>query len=405
MATKRVDSKGRVLPPGIYQRVDGTYEARVTYKGRRYSLYEPDLVLIKKRKVLFMADLENGVQGVTSDVTLNHWFDMWLENYKKRKIKPITYRNYQKYWEWYVSKEIGMIPLREIKRIQLVRFYNGLMEKKNPLSYGTVTYINNIVNGCLEQAEFNDLIRKNPANKILKELVRKEGKKKDAITHEQEELFFSYIEGHVFFERYRPMFMVAFGTGMRVGELTALTWEDIDFKKREISVNKTLGFAKFISEEGHRYIITTPKTTNAVRVIPMTTKVYDALKLQKKYQERLSLRQNIVVCGYRNFVFHTQNGKPYYPDLVNIELKRIVKVYNKEETILAEEEGRKPILMERFTPHVIRHTFASHQYELGMDLKILQKIMGHAKYDTTLDIYTHCSKSQVREEMFRCNED
>ena len=70
-----------------------------------------------------------------------------------------------------------------------------------------------------------------------------------------------------------------------------------------------------------------------------------------------------------------------------------------EEDILAKEENREPVYLKDFTPHIMRHSFASRCYEAGMDPKILQKIMGHAKINTTMDIYTHISESRTKKEM------
>ena len=402
--TRRVDNKGRKLPQGIMQRRDGVYHARFSYKGRRYSLYDGDLVSLKKKVALAQIELEEGIYGVSNEMTLNSWFEHWMENYKKDKLKPITYQNYKNYWKWYVSPKIGGMQIGELKRIQVISFYNSLKKRKNPLSYGTICYVNNILNSSLEEAVLNDLIKRNPTDQVMKEIVRTEGKARNAISREQEELFFNYIEGNVFFERYRPMFIIAFRTGLRVGELTALNWEDVDFENKMINVDKTLSRYRDITPEGHHYLITTPKTKASIRSIPMTEEVIDAFLQQKEYQERMALRNNIVVNGYKNFVFHTQNGKPYYSDLVNIEIRRIVKVYNKEEETRAQEENREPNLLERFSPHIMRHTFASRCYEVGMDPKVLQKIMGHTKIDTTLDIYTHCSEDSIRHEMEKFSE-
>ncbi|PWJ50477.1 tyrosine-type recombinase/integrase [Faecalicatena contorta] len=398
-ATKRVDNKGRKLPDGFSQRSDGRYQARFTFNGKRFTLYDTNLINLKTKVLKKKNDFNSGIYGDLENMSLNQWFEKWLQIYKKDKLKPITFQNYQNYWKWYIADTIGSMRVSKIKRVQIISFYNDLLHGENPLASGTVGYINNILYGVLEQAVYNDLIHKNPAENVMKELVKPAPAKREALSPVEQGLFLDYIDGHKFFDRYKPMFTIAFGTGLRVGELTALTWEDIDFENEIIDVNKTLHSTRFITEDGHRYLINSPKTRNAIRIVPMLGVVKQALKQQKAYQESLCVQCNVKVNGHSNFVFTTQNGKPYTADLVNIELGRIMKVQNREEKEAAEQENREPVYLKYFSSHVMRHSFASRCYEAGMDVKAVQKIMGHARIDTTMDIYTHCSDEIAKREM------
>ena len=399
--TKRVDNKGRKLPDGFLQRSDGRYQARFTFNGKRYTYYSMNLSELKAKVIQKKSEFSSGIYSDIENITLNQWFEKWMQIYKKGKLKPITWRNYQNYWKWYVEKTIGGMRVKDIKRIQIISLYNELFNGELALATGTVGYINNIINGVLEQAVYNDLIHKNPVMNVMKEIVKPVTPIREALSITEQNLFLDYIDGHKFFDKYKPMFIIAFGTGMRVGELTALTWEDVDFENERINVDKTLHSTRFITEDGHRYLINSPKTKNSIRMIPMLGSVKEAFRKQKEYQESLSVKCNVSVNGYKNFVFNTRNGKPYTADLVNIELKRIARVQNKEEKAKAALEKRNPIFLKYFSSHVMRHSFASRCYEAGMDVKAVQKIMGHARIDTTMDIYTHCSEEVASREMKR----
>ncbi|RHV01240.1 site-specific integrase [Firmicutes bacterium OM07-11] len=398
-AAKRVDDKGRKLPDGFSQRSDGRYQARFTFNGKRYTYYGKNLAELKVRVNRIQTSFHDAIYSNLENITMNQWFKKWIDIYKKDKLKPVTLYNYQSYWKWYVADTIGGMQVNRLKRIHMITFYNDLLNGEKKLAIGTVKYINNIIYCMLEQAVYNDIIHRNPVYNVLREIETPQTKEKEALTVEEQSRFFEYIDGHRFFDRYKPMFTIAFGTGLRVEELTALTWDDIDFENETINIDKTLHKTKFLTENNNRYLINTPKTKNAIRKVPMLPEVKKAFKLQKQYLDSLSIRCNIEINGYSDFVFCTQNGHPYYADLVNIEIRRIIKVQKTEEDILAKEENREPVYLKDFTPHIMRHSFASRCYEAGMDPKILQKIMGHAKINTTMDIYTHISESRTKKEM------
>ena len=397
--TKRVDNKGRKLPVGFSQRLDGRYQARFTWNGKRYTIYDMNLNELKIKFNAKKSDLEKGILYDMDKITLNEWYEIWMKAYKTNKLKQLTYVNYKSYWKRYIENEFGKLQIRKISRLQIVMHYNELVHGSKGISTGTLRFVNNMVFSALEQAVHNDIIRKNPAAGILKEISKTEPIQRVGLSISEQTAFFSYMEGNRFFDRYIPLFIVAFGTGMRVGELTALTWSDIDLKNETISINKTLHYVRYFTEEGHHYLITTPKTTNAVRVIPMRSEVKKAFQRQMKYQEALGVQGNVVINGNRNFVFTTMRGTPFTPDGINIEMNRIVKCYNDDERASAIEEDREPTELRKFSPHIIRHTFASRCFERGLQPKVIQMILGHSRIETTLNIYTKCSLEMAKKEM------
>ncbi|MBE5961067.1 MAG: hypothetical protein E7256_06715 [Lachnospiraceae bacterium] len=396
---RRVDNKGRVLPPGISYRSDGRYQARYTLNGRRYVIYDTNLQQIKKKLIDAQYQIQNNMHNYNNSMILNDWFKKWLEVYKKKKIKEVTYNNYVQYWNWYVANALGLSMLKDIKRAQIVEFYNGLLYSTNPIGTGTLKIINNLIKSALDQAVYNDLLLKNPAENILKEVATPPEKERRALTKKEQEIFFGYVKQDVFFKKYLPLFTVIFGTGARIGEITALTWNDIDFENEVIRIDKTLHYLRKVNEDGHHYLITTPKTVKSIREIPMLIEVKEALLKQRQNQNLLGTKSEIVINGYSDFVFTTSRCKPYTPDGVNLEIKRVINSYNEHEKLNAVLHEREPELLELFSPHIIRHTFASRCFEEGLQPKTTQSILGHANLRTTMDVYTHCNQEALKKEM------
>lgn len=399
--TKRVDNKGRKLPDGISQRVDGRYQARFSFNGMRYTLYDLNLMELKNKVIAKKNELNNGIFSELGKVALNDWFQEWLKIYKLGKVKKQTYENYQNYWNWYVADSLGTMKVKDIKRVHIITLYNELLNRENNISSGTLKYVNNLIHSDLEQAVYNDIITKNPATNILKAIAKPDIKKRDALTSEEQARFLDYLNTNKIYSRYKPIFTVAFETGMRVGEITALTWEDIDFENELITINKTLHYVRYLTKDGHHYVITSPKTETSKRTIPMLGEVRKALENQREYQKVLKICSSIEIDGYKDFVFTTLRGTPYTPDGINIELRRIVAAYNQDEIQNALEENRQPIPLRNFSPHIMRHSFSSRCFEKDLQVKTVQTVLGHKKISTTADIYIDCNIEIMRKELKR----
>jgi len=121
----------------------------------------------------------------------------------------------------------------------------------------------------------------------------------------------------------------------------------------------------------------------------MSETVRAAFVQQRKYNFLRGLNDTYTVDGYNGFIFMSKRGRPLQLGAVNNVLYNIVKKYNKKERELAKEEHREPELMPVFSAHTLRHTACTRMAESGMDLKVLQYIMGHEKANITMDVYNH----------------
>ena len=197
------------------------------------------------------------------------------------------------------------------------------------------------------------------------------------------------------------MIEVALGTGLRSGELRGLTWSDIDFRKREISINKTLVYIKDMETKKYVFKYQTPKTKNSIRTIPMQESVYKALKRQK-----IQLKEMQLICeewenleGFEHLVFLGKNGKPISERAFQVTLDGIEKAVNKKRECIAKKNKTSFEPIPHFYPHALRHTFATRCFEAGIEAKVVQGFLGHYSIAITLDLYTHVTDDKAKSEM------
>ena len=197
------------------------------------------------------------------------------------------------------------------------------------------------------------------------------------------------------FHGWEPIITVLLGTGMRIGECLAITWDDLDFEKRIIKVGKTLTYRP---EPGNGCVvhISTPKTEAGERTIPMIDDVYDAFIEEYQIQKVLGFG-NSEIDGFRDFVFSTSEGNAYTPESVNRAIKRVYEDYNKKEEETAKKENREPLLLPHFSCHHLRHTFCTRLCENESNFKVIQSVMGHSDIQTTMDIYAECTAEKKQE--------
>ena len=197
------------------------------------------------------------------------------------------------------------------------------------------------------------------------------------------------------FKQY-PLFATLLGTGMRIGECTGLTWNDVDFKRRCISVNHA---ATYYTRNGVAgFAISRPKTEAGIRQIPMMDAVYNALKNEYDRQKKDGFC-TYELDGVSGFIFSNKLGLLHNPHCVNLAIKRIYEAHNAREIIDAKREHREPIIIPHFSCHVLRHTFCSRLCESDMNVKVIQEIMGHKNVETTLDIYTEVNYNKKKDSL------
>lgn len=365
-----IDKRGRKLPKGIRQRSD-TFEGRFTYQGKSYTVHGKTITETQKNMTDLKYKLEHGVYVSKKQITLNDWFETWMEEYKKNRVKRGTYENYKKNFYGIIKRRfnLGNVQLTDIRGEHIQKMYNDLVKEGYALS--TIKIVSAVLNGCMQQALRNGLIERNPVK--LAELPRQTEKAtRQAMTREQQALFMEYAKESYLYNFYAVMLR----TGMRNGEMRGLKYTDIDKKKNVIRVQRTL---KYIEGEG--YYEDTPKTRTSKRDIPLTAATLQLLEEQRKFW-------GFKVERMDRYLFCNELGEPLSRARVRAETDRIIK------RIRAAGHDFPHI-----TPHVFRHTFATRAIEAGMQPQVLKTILGHSSLAMTMDLYSHVLPETRAEEM------
>lgn len=397
---KRKDMKGRQLKSGESQRADGRYQYQYTgLDKKRHTVYSwrlfpsdsspngktGDKSLREKEKEI-QKELARKANICTGNITLNEMFDIYLVK-KRRKGKPLsqnTTQNYKKMYDKHVrDSSIGTMKIENIRKSNIVDFYLLLRDKN--LSYGTVMFYNKILSAVFNMAIDDNFIEKNPTIRAMNQIEGSQ-RLREALTESQQKDLLDYAKQYNA-DMYRKLVFLI-DTMCRVSEFAGITWNDIDMKERMIVVDHQLQYLKYPSDEHATYHVNATKGREQ-RYIPMTDRLYNILKEMRKYY--FITRKDIEIDGISNFVFYSGSGEPIRTESFRAELLRLLKGYNFTK--------RTPI--EYLTPHMLRHTGATRNAENGMDLKVLQYLMGHKSSKITNDIYNHVTRERAAQEMLK----
>lgn len=393
MATKRKDPKGRVLKDGeSYRKTDGRYMFRyVSSDGKRHAVYDSDLNALREKETKIIRDLTSGIRIGEDYITLNDIYEMWKKD--KNTLKETTKSNYVYMYEHFVKKDLGLRKLKDIRKSEVRRFYNSLLDAKK-LKVSTLDSIHTVIHQLFNLAVDDLYIRINPSDGVMGECKRAHNmdmEKRHALTIPQQEAFIKYIDKTAQYRHWKPLFTFFLGTGCRVSEVVGLRWEDVHMDEGYIHINHNMVY--YQRKNGKCYFsVTTPKTEAGSRIIPLLAEVREALLEEKSYQAETGLVCRANIDGFTNFIFLNRFGNPHNPQTINRTIKRITLAYNKEEMELADKEDRKPVLIPPFSCHNLRHTFCTRYCENETNLKVIQEIMGHKDIATTMEIYAEATK-------------
>ena len=314
------------------------------------------------------------------DFTLEEWYNYWKENFKTTTVKRGTLESYDSIFKLYIQPFLGDIKLVEIRSNEIQRLYNELA--RNDYSKATINLIHALLNNLFRQAFRMEQIDKNPTELLILPRGRQKQERR-VLNRTEQEILLHYLVG----TELETLVIFALSTGMRIGEITGLTWEHIDFEKSEVHVCEILK-----QERNGSFYKDIPKTAKSNRVIPLLPQIAEKLKVHKKMQDkrrqtgRMPKAREYAYLG--KLVFTRPDGTPYTDLQLCRQLKRIVTEIN--------QDG---IEFGNLTPHCLRHTFATRALENGMSAKVVQELLGHSSITMTLDLYTHVLHQTKCEEM------
>ena len=380
------DLKGKELGRGLSQRPDGRYMGRAQVEGHSITLYDRKLKDLKAKLAVAVdeakrSNLLPGVDG--KSVTLSEWFEEWFVKYKAPMLKDGGSPSYKRKFLNYYGTRIGSKPLADIRQIHVQTAIADML--KEGRTSRSVREATGILQSCVEAAIANGLMFLNPVLGVM--IPKCEKVERRVLTIEEQEIFLGYLKATKSW--YEEMYKFMLLTGMRIGEVGGLQWEDIDFTSRFIYVKRSLTYHY---EDGKKIMrLTSPKTENSVRKIPFFAETREVLEKQfekvKRKREDLGKRWRQPE-EYGNLVFLTSMGSPIGRYSIESDMRYVTQQINDMLKTEALYSGGIPKNFERVHPHALRHTFATRCFEKGMTPRAVQEIMGHANYNTTVS-YTH----------------
>ena len=294
------------------------------------------------------------------------WLSEWLENYVKTSVKERTYAKYADIVKIRLIPALGDYELNDLTPFNVQRYitellHHGNLKNGEGLSANTVNLIIAVIQSSTKAAYSLGLTDEYKMDKIKRPRVQE--KQITCFSPSEQKM----IEQAVLIDKRSKMIgiLICLYTGLRVGELLALEWTDIDFSKNELFVNRTC------HNRGKSIVTTAPKTISSIRIIPIPKQLVPILKQHKKRCES----QYVI----------SENGT-YVP----------VRSYQRSFELLLKRLG---IPHQGF--HSLRHTFATRALECGMDVKTLSEILGHKNATVTLNRYAHSLMDHKREMMNR----
>lgn len=397
---KRKDMKGRQLKNGESQRSDGRYQYQyIGLDKKRHAVYSWKLLpsdscpnakkgekSLREKEKDIQKELLQEENACSGNITLNEMFDIYLMK-KRRNGKPLSQKTVQNYRQMYDKhvrvSVIGNMKIGDIRKSDIIAFYLMLQDKE--LSYGTVLFFNKVLNAVFNMAIDDNYIEKNPTIRAMNQIAGNQ-KVRGILTEGQQKDLLAFAKKNNA-NMYRKLIFLI-DTMCRVSEFAGITWDDIDMKEKIILVDHQLQYLKYPEDDHATYHITETKGKEQ-RYIPMTDRLYNILKEIQKYY--FITRKDIVVDGKSNFVFSSGSGELIRTESFRAELLRLVNIYN--------QTAKNPI--DYMTPHMLRHTGATRNAENGMDIKVLQYLMGHKSSKITNDVYNHVTQERATQEMLK----
>lgn len=286
----------------------------------------------------------------------------WLEK-KENEIKQSTYANYRYLINKYLIPELKEVSLKDLERYDFNKIIKKWIEV---LSSKTIRDIVAVLKSILRYAEDNYKINYNVSKITIPKL---EIEKIKTLSKREKTRLENYCLKH---DTLRNVgIVVCLYTGMRIGEICAIKWKNIDLEKKEIHVKATLQRSYKKEGIGTKIIIDTPKTKDSIRNIPITNKLYEVLKsLKLKYD-----KEDYLLTGNKEKFIEPRN--------YNYEFKKTLRECK----------------IKSYKFHVLRHTFATDCIDVGMDVKSLSEVLGHSDVNITLNRYVHSSYNHKKKYM------
>ena len=370
----------------IWKMPNGYYEARIMIgrneQGKpKYKTFTGKQRAIVDRKLTeYKASRKANEPKHAIKQTLGQWLFRWYNEYVIPNVKTSTRVNYESTINRHLIPRLGHIALGELKKTDIEAMYNDLLENgrvdgKGGLSVKSVKGIKIALHAALEEALRREYIIKNPSSIAKVPTLRSTGTSKkeiEILTKEEQKRLMLACSNDV----YGVGVFTALHTGVRIGELLGIQWDDVDFDKRTIQINKQVNRMKDYSDNakaktrlGIQY---STKTASSCRLISMSEPLAEKLAQYKDIQQA---ERQLWGSKYNNLnmVFARWDGNYMDPATFRDKYREILRGAG----------------LKRLTVHALRHTFATRALEAGIPIKVVSKLLGHTSIEITMDTYSH----------------
>ncbi|GAA5417367.1 tyrosine recombinase XerC [Paraliobacillus ryukyuensis] len=335
----------------------------------------------KLAAALFERQYHNGEYIQPSKITFNNLCIDWEQHYHSQGAKDSSLRA-RKIALKHILNAFGNVPIQKITK---KAYQDSIDQLANKFSTNYVSSIHTSANMVFQYAYENKLIKDIPTKNIklpkkketVEDLENDNSIFKKYLEKEELEEFLTATKNEGLEGDLLAFTMLAY-TGLRVGELVALKWNDIDFENKTLRVIRTYYNP---TSNKLKYQLLTPKTRTSRRTISIDELLITILQMYKKEQDQIK-KDNKPFYQDNDFIFASNEGYPKTIKAISIRLQRLLKKTNIKKAI---------------TPHSFRHTHTSLLIEADVHIKEIQERLGHADIKTTMDIYAHMTKSIKKE--------
>jgi integrase len=360
--TRRGNGEG-----SITQLKDGRWQARVSLpNGRRKAFYGRTRRDVAEKLKKALADQQQGLPLVGERLTVGQFLTHWLEDVARPSVRPRTYASYAQLLRLHLLPGLGRVPLAKLSPQHVQSFLNS--KQTEGLSARTVQYLHAILRRALGQAERWGLVARNVARLVTPpKAARPEVQPLDI---EQSRQLLAAARG----DRLEALYIVAVTIGLRQGEVLGLRWQDIDLDRGLLTV------AHQLQRIDGKLVLTEPKTARSRRTLQLPAVAIEALHAHKlrQLEERLAAGPAWQDSG---LVFTTTIGTP-------LDARNVVRHF---QTLLARAG------LPRMPFHNLRHTAASLLLAQGLDIRVVQQVLGHSQIALTANLYAHVTPTLLKD--------
>jgi integrase len=348
----------------VFQRSDGRWVASLQVAGKRRTVYGATRLeaLQKLKELQEWAER----QGELPDAkrTVNDLLDAWLETCEPT-LKPKTLVSYKQTCDLYIRPVLGPMRLDKLKPHHVQRLVNGL-QREDKARTAQLVYV--LLHRACRLGVMWGWLVENPCGRVVR--PRYAPARKGMWTHDQLRTFLEGARDHWL----HPLFVLAVATGARLGELLALSWDEVDLEAGTVTIRRSL------HRIAGRWVVSEPKTRAGVRTIALPQEAQQALRRQKRMQAQLRLKAGPAWEG-TGLVFTGERGQPLCQSTVQHALRRECERLN----------------LPPMAPHGLRHLHASLLLEAGLPVPQVAQRLGHATPQVTMSVYAHALNRSDRE--------